>query len=270
MAHQRGIYHPDIRSTAPRSSHIFLLLAILLLATVPLIAAAEPSPPAASPRVAVTTTDALYLRECPSLTCRTVSSEVLGETLEVTGEAVDGFLPVRAAECEGWAYRLFLSHQGDRPLMRKGVLGCDRVALIFNTGMGEQPSETILTTLTETQAPVTVFAMGWWAEAYPDYLHRLDESTRAVFGSHGDTQTFPTDAADTEVMAEVRNSATAIGDVLGYPTARYYTAYASDTDARVESIITAGGTCRSAGPSPQPTREPTIRHKGFASGCWRA
>ncbi|HEV2128698.1 MAG TPA: polysaccharide deacetylase family protein, partial [Thermomicrobiales bacterium] len=241
MVQQRGIYHPNSPAPASQSSHVLLLLVMLLLATVPVIAVAEPSPPARASTVDVIATDTLYLRDCPSLTCRIAGNAALGTELEKTGEQANGFLPVCSFGTDGWAYELFLTHRSDRSLVRKGVPGCDRIALIFNAGIGKQPSESILAALAETQVPVTVFAMGWWAESYPDYLRRLDRDTRAVIGSHGDTQTFLTHAANAQVVAEVHNSATRIKSVLGYPVARYYTAYASDTDARVERIIAEEG-----------------------------
>ncbi|MDQ4044717.1 MAG: polysaccharide deacetylase family protein [Chloroflexota bacterium] len=241
MVQQRGVYHPNTPAPASQGSHALLLLVMMLVATVPVIAVAEPSPPGKANRVRVIATDTLHLRDCPSLTCRIVGSAELGAELEVTGQPVDGFLPVHRDGTDGWAYALFLTHQSDRFPVEKGVPGCDRVALVFNAGMGEQPSESILTTLSDTQVPVTVFAMDWWAESYQDYLIRLDRDTRAVIGSHGDTRVSLTNADDAQVVTEVRNSASRVEQVLGYPVARYYTAYASDTDARVDRIIAEEG-----------------------------
>jgi len=224
------------------SIQITLVALVLLL---PVSATSTLAAPSASPGALPATvigTNTLYLRDCPVLTCRVVTSIPLGETVDVVGEAVDGFLPVRWRAHEGWAYRLFLSADASQPgLVRSGVPGCNRIALIFNAGIGHQPSESILETLIATQAPVTLFAMGWWAEAYPDYLHRMATGANVVVGTHGDTQTFLTGASDDEVVAEIHNSADAIEAVTGYEPARYYTPYATDSDQRVEAIIAGEG-----------------------------
>jgi peptidoglycan/xylan/chitin deacetylase (PgdA/CDA1 family) len=62
-----------------------------------------------------------------------------------------------------------------------------------------------------------------------------------VVGSHGDTQRTLTDVTDAEIVAEVHNSAAAIDTVLGQPPVPYYTAYASDSDARVQRVIAGQG-----------------------------
>jgi peptidoglycan/xylan/chitin deacetylase (PgdA/CDA1 family) len=176
------------------------------------------------------------------LTCQIVGTATLGDAIEITGEEVGGYVPVVWQGREAWAYRLFLN-VGDEPaeLIRSGVPGCNRVALIFNAGIGDAPSETILDTLVSTQAPVTLFAMGWWADAYPDYLSRFANDTNAVVGSHGDTQLFLTGASDERIANEVRESEQSIQQVLGYPPARYYTPYATDTDGRVQHVISREG-----------------------------
>jgi peptidoglycan/xylan/chitin deacetylase (PgdA/CDA1 family) len=186
-------------------------------------------------------TDTLHLRDCPSTGCDVTASAPLGATLEPTGEPEDGFVPVAWEGHEGWAYETFLAVDDEVDLVREGVPGCNRVALIFNAGIGETPSETILDTLVGSQAPATLFAMGWWAEAHPDYLHRLASEGNVVIGSHGDTQTFLTDATNEEIVAEVDNSAATIETVLDYPPARYFTPYATDSDARVQRVIAEQG-----------------------------
>ncbi len=219
---------------------IWLAIVALLLASAPATAAAASQPD--SQVATVTATDALYLRDCPVLTCQIVGTATLGDAVEITGEEVGGYVPVAWQGREGWAYRLFLS-VGDEPaeLIRSGVPGCNRVALIFNAGIGEAPSEAILNTLTATQAPVTLFAMGWWADTYPDYLSRFARDANAVVGSHGDTQLFLTDATDERIAGEIRDSADSIQQVLGYPPARYYTPYATDSDGRVQRVISREG-----------------------------
>lgn len=228
--------HRIVRSL-PIQLALLFLITILPAATLP--ALTETS--LAHGNATVIGTNTLYLRDCPVLTCRVITSIPLGSAVDITGEAVDGFAPVWWEGHEGWAYDLFLSHSGTPDLVRNGIPGCNRVALIFNAGIGEAPSEAILETLVTTQTPVTVFAMGWWAETYPGYLYRMATEANAVIGSHGHTQLFLTDASDQQIMDEVRYSAAAIQNVTGHEPARYYTPYATDTDERVQHVIAREG-----------------------------
>jgi peptidoglycan/xylan/chitin deacetylase (PgdA/CDA1 family) len=217
-----------------------LLPALVALTLLAPIAAAQPIEHAAAP-MTVVGTDRLYLRDCPETDCDTVASLPLGAEVRVTGEEVGGFVPAEWQGESGWAYQTFLAAGADVELVRQGVPGCGRVALIFNAGIGEAPSETILDTLVETQRPATLFAMGWWAETYPDYLQRMASDANVVVGSHGDTQTMLTGSSDDEIVAEVHNSAEAIEEVLGAPPIRYFTPYATDSDARVQRVIASQG-----------------------------
>ena len=186
-------------------------------------------------------TNVVYLRACPVLTCKTVTSIPLSAEVTIAGETIDGFTPIRWQQYEGWVYDLFLSRTGEVELVREGRPGCDRVALIFNAGIGETPSQSILDTLVSTQTPATLFAMGWWAETYPDYLRAMANDANVVIGTHGNTQLFLTHASDEQIRAEVIDSAEAIESVTGFPVARYYTPYASDSDERVRRLIAEEG-----------------------------
>lgn len=209
---------------------------------------ASPALSLASPAIAsddgagtvVLGTRALNIRDCPDLSCRQLASAPFGSEVTVVGDAINGFSPVEWHDHAGWAYDLFLFGDSEDRLVQRGVPGCNRVALIFNAGIGERPSNAILDTLIETSTPATLFAMGWWAEAYPDYLRAMDDAG-IVIGSHGDTQTFLTDASDDAVRAEVRGSADRIESVIGRAPLRYFTPYASDSDERVRRIIASEG-----------------------------
>jgi peptidoglycan-N-acetylglucosamine deacetylase len=234
------------RSTGQRIVTGLLTKCLMWAIVLPLLVAATP-PVAAEravpgePEATVIGTDVLYLRNCPVLTCQVVTSVPLSADVEITGQPVDGFTPVQWEGHQGWAYDLFLSTSEAPDLVRSGVSGCDRIALIFNAGIGEEPSEVILDTLVASQTPVTLFAMGWWAEEYPDYLHRMATGANIVIGSHGDTQLFLTGASNERIVEEVHNSAAAIEAVTGYAPARYYTPYATDSDDRVQRIIAGEG-----------------------------
>lgn len=219
------------------------LFALLLPLVLTGILAAVSVPPVASegPSATVVATNVVYLRACPVLTCKTVTSVPLGAEVTIAGETIDGFAPIRWQQYEGWVYDLFLSRSGEVALVREGISGCDRVALIFNAGIGETPSQSILDTLVASQTPATLFAMGWWAETYPGYLQAMANDANVVIGTHGNTQQFLTHASDERIVAEVNDSADAIESVTGLPTARYFTPYASDSDERVRRLIAEEG-----------------------------
>lgn len=215
---------------------IMIVLALPGLAGAAVASASEPSTQVTT----VMGTQSLNLRSCPDVGCELITSIPLGTSVQVTGASVNGFAPVQWNGNTGWGYDLFLLNAGEDPLVRKGVPGCNRVALIFNAGIGEAPSQDILDTLISTQTPVTLFAMGWWAETYPDYLRSMADAN-VVVGSHGNTQTLLTVADDVRIGAEVLNSATMIQSVTGAEPVRYYTPYASDSDHRVRWTIAAHG-----------------------------
>lgn len=217
-----------------------LLPALVALAILAPATAAQPIEQAAT-LMTVVGTDTLNLRDCPETACGSVAKLPLGAEVRVTGEPVEGFVPAEWQGETGWLYRTFLADHHQVDLVREGVPGCNRIALIFNAGIGETPSQTILDTLVDSQRPVTLFAMGWWAETYPDYLRQMESEANVVVGSHGDTPTMLTEASDEQIAAEVHNSADAIEAVLGYPPVRYYTPYATDSDARVQRVIAAQG-----------------------------
>ena len=217
-------------------------LSAMLVAIVLAAPAAAQSPVAAAQdqEATVLAAEALTLRSCPEVTCDEVGTIPMGETVVLTGDTEDGFAPVEWNGEEGWAYALYLFPEDDDFLVQGGVAGCNRVALIFNAGIGEEPSESILDTLTTTETPATLFAMGWWAEAYPDYLEAMAEAG-VVIGSHGNTQTLLTTLDDEGVAAEVQESAAAIEEVIGEEPEHLFTPYATDIDPRVGRIIAEEG-----------------------------
>lgn len=222
---------------AAHSALSSMLVAIVLLAPAAMRA---PVATAEGQEATVLGAEALTVRACPELSCDEIGTIQMGDTVVLTGEAEDGFAPVKGNGVEGWAYALYLFSEDDDYLIQGGVAGCNRVALIFNAGIGEEPSKRILDTLTTTETPATLFAMGWWAEAYPDYLQAMADAGVAI-GSHGDTQTLLTTVDDESVVAEVQESAAAIEDVIDEEPEHLFTPYATDTDPRVGRIIAEQG-----------------------------
>lgn len=185
-------------------------------------------------------TDAVNIRSCPSLDCDVVSVAPLGSEVEVTGDERDGWVPVSWGNVEGFAYALFVGSDGEAPWLVQGDSACDQVALIFNIGIGEAPSTSIVDTLVANQVPATMFPMGWWAAAHPDYLKTLDEAG-FVIGTHGDEQLFLTTLDDEAITTDVADSISAIEAVIGRDIDPWVTPYAADTNERVRRLVAGMG-----------------------------
>lgn len=188
----------------------------------------------------VTGTDAVFIRSCPSLDCDIRATAPLGASLEITGDRENGFLPVIWEGELGYAYSLFVSDEDAPPWLIQGDSACNQVALIFNIGIGDEPSQTIIDTLVSRHVPATMFPMGWWALEYPDYLRQLDQAG-FVIGTHGDQQRFLTSIHDRSILQDVETSIDSIQSVIGRPIDPWFTPYAADTDQRVRSIVAGMG-----------------------------
>ena len=185
-------------------------------------------------------TSEVNIRACATLDCQVIGSATLGDSIEITGDIVDGFYPVRWYGREGFVFALYVTPPGEAPTFIEGDNSCNRVALVFNIGIGEEPSQSIVDTLVETKTPATMFLMGWWAAAYPDYLTQLDDAG-FVIGTHGDQQLFLTTLSDEAIADDVSNSVSAIEAVINRDIDQYFTPYAADTDSRVQAIVSSLG-----------------------------
>jgi len=183
----------------------------------------------------VTATDNVNIRICPATGCEIVATAKLGAPLDVTGNPVNGFLPVSINGTRGFAYALYITDQVEDTWFFEGEAGCKRVAFIFNIGVGATPSQSVPETLVEENVPATMFAMGEWAIEHPDYLRTLDKAGFTI-GTHGNTATYLTSATDEEVAADIQASLVNISAVTGKPVAPWATPYAADTDPRIRRI----------------------------------
>lgn len=196
--------------------------------------------PAAVSAATILGADAVNIRACPSLDCDVVGIAPLGADVDVTGDEREGWVPVSWGNVEGFAYALFLDVDGNAPWLVQGDSACNRIALIFNIGIGEAPSTSIVDTLVANRVPATMFPMGWWAEAHPDYLMTLDEAG-FVIGTHGDEQLFLTTLGDEAITTDVANSVSAIESVIGREIDPWVTPYAAETDERVRQLVAGMG-----------------------------
>lgn len=203
-----------------------MLLIVILLGLQPVAASAA----------TVSGTDAVNIRSCASLDCDVVGIAPLGAAIDVTGTEDNGWVPVSWGNVQGFAYALYLGSAAKAPWLTQGDPACNQVALLFNIGIGEEPSQSIIDTLVTEDVDATMFPMGWWADEHPEYLKMLDEEG-FVIGTHGDQRVFLTTVDDEEITNDVADSITAIESVIGHDIEPLMTPYAADTDERVRRLV---------------------------------
>jgi peptidoglycan/xylan/chitin deacetylase (PgdA/CDA1 family)/uncharacterized protein YraI len=211
-----------------------------LLAVLAIIAGFLPVVDAPAATGTIVATQSVNIRACAALDCDVIGAAQLGDSIEVTGNKVNGFYPVTWFGREGFAFALYVNPGGLAPWLVEGDTACKRVALTFNIGIGYTPSQSVLSTLTTKGAKATMFPMGWWAERGSAYLRQLD-AAGFVIGTHGDQARFLTDQTDALIQQDTSDSITAIETVLGHPIDPYHTPYAADTDNRVRTVVSAMG-----------------------------
>lgn len=226
-----------------------LLLLLGALAVLPSAVAAQPPPspapqpsppPLAIPGTVVANVDGVNIRACPRAECEIRGVAKFGERVTVTGEAVDGFVPVERDGVRGYAFALYVATPDRTPELRQGLPGCNRVAIIFNLGVGYENRTEILDRLKADGVPATVFPMGWWAEEHPEVLQRIAKDGFPI-GSHGDQRVALTERTDVDVTRDVRDAAAAIERATGEKPVPYFTPYAAASDERVRALVARAG-----------------------------
>jgi len=180
----------------------------------------------------VVATDALNVRSCPAITCDIIGRVELDQTLDITGDPIEGFLPVNWGSENGFVYSLFVNRDGIAPWFREGDPSCRRVALIFDIGVGHAPSERIVQTLLAYGADATMFPMGQWALENPGFLQLLAASGFPI-GTHGHGSVLLPSLPGPAIEYDLATSIEAIESVTGQPIDPYFTPYAADTSELV-------------------------------------
>ncbi|MFN8590837.1 MAG: polysaccharide deacetylase family protein [Thermomicrobiales bacterium] len=230
-----------IRRTFRNSLRPAQLLSAIVIAVM-LVPAFPVAPPAAAQEEGVVVgTTGLNIRECPEVSCKSRGLAQLEDPITVTGEEQDGFLPVVWRGIAGWAWYLYVATPATGiPYLEQGSPGCNRLAIIFNIGIGEPLQIQALRWLKKENVPATVFPMGWWAKAFPDDMRTIAMLGFPI-GSHGDVRLNLTGFNDDEVQTDVRDSLKHIQEITGEEPDPYFTPYAADIDERVREIVAREG-----------------------------
>ncbi|MFN8664721.1 MAG: polysaccharide deacetylase family protein [Thermomicrobiales bacterium] len=186
-------------------------------------------------------TTGLNIRKCPKASCESLGLAQLRDDIVVTGEAEDGFLPVEWEGQAGWAWQLYVATPSrGTPYLIRGTPGCNRVAFLFNIGIGDEMQMQALEWLAANDVPATIFPMGWWAQQFPQDMKEIHD-LGFLIGTHGDTRGNLPQYSDDEILKDLKDSETHIEQVIGEEIGSYFTPYAADMDERVRSIVASQG-----------------------------
>lgn len=186
-------------------------------------------------------TTGLNIRDCPKASCESLGLAQLRDDIIVTGEAQDGFLPVEWEGKAGWAWQLYVATPSrGTPYLLRGTPGCNRVAFLFNIGIGNEMQMQALEWLKANDVPATVFPMGWWAQQFPEDMKEIQD-LGFLIGTHGDRRGNLPQYADEDIIKDLKDSETHIEQASGEEIGAYFTPYAADMDERVRSIVAAQG-----------------------------
>jgi peptidoglycan/xylan/chitin deacetylase (PgdA/CDA1 family) len=180
-------------------------------------------------------------RACPGLDCPIAFTLELGAEVRVTGTTENGWAPIARGDDEGWVWSQYARAAGEpAPWLIRGIQGCQRVAFLFNLGVGYQTRMELLEWMATERIPASIFPMGWWAEKEPETLRRMHELGFEI-GSHGyDRFELPT-LDDGAVLADIAAAELAIEAAIGDAIAPLFTPYAAASEERVRGLIAAAG-----------------------------
>ena len=186
-------------------------------------------------------TTGLNVRKCPKASCESLGLAQLRDDIIVTGDAEDGFLPVEWEGKAGWAWQLYVATPSrGTPYLIRGTPGCNRVAFLFNIGIGDEMQMQALEWLADNHVPATIFPMGWWAQQFPEDMKEIHD-LGFLIGTHGDTRGNLPQYSDEDIATDLKDSQTHIEQVIGEEIGAYFTPYAADMDERVRGIVAGQG-----------------------------
>jgi peptidoglycan/xylan/chitin deacetylase (PgdA/CDA1 family) len=113
----------------------------------------------------------------------------------------------------------------DRPL----------VSLIVNVGAGFTPATAILDVLASRGVHTTFFMLGYWAEANPDLVRRINDEGHEI-ASHGHAIFDLTAVSDDAVIADLERADAVISGITGQSTRPLWSPSAGYRDASVRRI----------------------------------
>ncbi|MBB6448365.1 peptidoglycan/xylan/chitin deacetylase (PgdA/CDA1 family) [Geomicrobium halophilum] len=111
----------------------------------------------------------------------------------------------------------------------------NQVALTFDDGPDPRFTESVLNTLEDYDVPATFFVMGARAEAYPEFLERMEAEGHDV-GNHTYWHPTLTDESVEQLEWEVEETEAVIEETIGYRPRLFRPPYGSVTTEQVERL----------------------------------
>ena len=233
---------------SPRRFLAGLLVAIVLTAAPGGMATAVPAQQdaavdATGSGAVVLGAPSVNLRDCPGFDCDTVGTLVVNERVTIDGPEENGFLPVTSdvSGVSGYGYALYISIDGQpAPWFTEGEPGCNRIAMLFNIGVGAPFDYGILDTLAEWDVPATFFGMGWTTLREPETIEAIVAGGYPI-GTHGnDAIDLPT-SDDATIIGDLQAAVDIIQPVAGDNWVTLQTPFAQSSDERTRTIVGAQG-----------------------------
>lgn len=114
------------------------------------------------------------------------------------------------------------------------------VALSFDAAWGADKTLGILDTLTEYDVVANFFAVGMWAERYPDELKKLSESGRMEIGTHSNTHPDMGKMSAYDIKLELSASMDIIENITGKRPELFRPPYGSYSDTLITTAKDLG------------------------------
>lgn len=114
------------------------------------------------------------------------------------------------------------------------------VALSFDAAWGADKTLGILETLERYDAVANFFAVGMWAEKYPEELKALADSGRMEIGTHSNTHPDMADMSVADIKLELSTSTEIIENITGGEVELFRPPYGSYSDNLIETAEELG------------------------------
>ncbi len=115
-----------------------------------------------------------------------------------------------------------------------------KVAMSFDASWGADKTLSILETLERYDVKANFFAVGFWAEKYPETLKKLSDSGRMEIGTHSNTHPHMTKLSKNQMELELDASMKIIEEVTGKKPDLFRAPFGDYNDTLIETATEKG------------------------------
>ena len=112
-------------------------------------------------------------------------------------------------------------------------------AITFDCAWGTEYTDAILSALKNSSVRATFFMVEFWAEKYPGFVKKIDESGCEI-GTHSSTHSYMSKLNAEGIKAELSTSSQAIKDVTGKEVELFRPPYGDYDDNSVNAVRSIG------------------------------